>query len=335
MLPTHYPLSRRQFISTSTAVLGSYSHSLPGLSASPLPQRPNIRYGLTTGSWGMVTPPGKSLPLLRILDETAETGFDGIRLTGFPSLLKDNNLSIRQLDEELAKRSLSFSTISFGGFYRDKTKQKEILDNLRQVMEVHHYFGATSATFFPSSDVMPGESEREVYKDTFHFYRTMGKLALEEYGVRMGIHNLPGSLVSTQVQVDRFLQNTDPQYVFCAWDTAHLLLDGCKVLDVFKNSIDRTVYLDFEDATQSPSAKDFIAPNGRRFQGSSERGKFLNSSMDLGQGDVPYPEIMAILKKANYRGWIVPDLHSVRISATESWRIAMTYIRNHLDPVYQ
>ena len=104
---------------------------------------------------------------------------------------------------------------------------------------------------------------------------------------------------------------------------------------IFKNSIDRTVYLDFEDATQSPSAKDFIAPNGRQFQGSSERGKFLNSSMDLGQGDVPYPEIMAILKKANYRGWIVPDLHSVRIFATESWRIAMTYIRNHLDPVYQ
>ena len=41
MLPTHHPLSRRQFISTSTAVLGSYSHSLPGLSASPLPQRPS------------------------------------------------------------------------------------------------------------------------------------------------------------------------------------------------------------------------------------------------------------------------------------------------------
>ena len=119
MFPTHQPLSRRQFISTGTAIFGSSIHSLTGSSAAPIPQRPNIRYGLTTGSWGLVTPPGKKISLLHILDETAETGFDGIRLTGFPSLLKDNNLSIRQLYEELAKRSLSFSTISFGGFYRD------------------------------------------------------------------------------------------------------------------------------------------------------------------------------------------------------------------------
>jgi len=333
-------LSRRSFLLASGVAGLSYrglstSSALEPGELAKANKRPNVLYGLTTGSWQLVTPPGKPLPLLQILDETAASGFNGIRLTGYPQILEENSVSIDQLGDELQKRGLVFSTISFGGHYRDREQQKEILARLRGVLEVHRKFGATAATFFPSLEVQPGEDEHRAYEDTFRFYNQMGKMAVQEYGVRMGVHNLPGSLISTPRQIDRFLEHTDSRYVFCAWDTAHLLLDGCDVAATFRKSLKRIVYLDFEDATRNPSKEDFVTPNGQRFAGDTARGQFYNSSQDLGRGEVDYPTVMNILAQDNYRGWIIPDLHAVRISAMESWRIAMDYIRGELDPVYQ
>lgn len=328
-------ITRRRFLGAAGATAFGLTAAAAGTAGSKGRVRPNLLYGLTTGSWHLVVPPGEPLPLVRILDETAASRFNGIRLTGFPRILEENDFDLDRLEDELAKRDLKFATISFGANYRDTSQQPEILASLRRVLEVHRRFGATAATFFPSAAVMPGENEKEVYDATFAFYRRMGKMALEEYGVRMGIHNLPGSLVSTQAQVDRYLENTDPRYVFCAWDTAQLLQEGCDVVGTFRRSIDRVIFVDFEDATRKPTTADFVAPNGQRFAGDSPRGRFYNSSLDLGRGDVDYPGIMRILKEAKYRGWIIPDLHAVRESALTSWKIAMDYIEGTLDPIYE
>src|SRR5579871_5933870 len=114
-------LTRRTLLKTAAgACAGAAAARWPLSAAEPAlkpRERPNILYGLSTGSWGRVTPPGKTLPLLKILDETAAAGFNGVRLTGFPTLLEQNNLSVEQYGDELARRGLRFSTVSFGGQY--------------------------------------------------------------------------------------------------------------------------------------------------------------------------------------------------------------------------
>lgn len=333
--------TRRQFLATSA---GSFLGAVSGLQGIPRESlaattkpvvRPNLLYGLTTGSWSQVTTPGEPLPLLSILDETAAAGFNGIRLTGYPAILEKNALSEEQLGEELAKRGLLFSTSSFGGEFRDPAQHDAILRRARQMLAMHRRFGCTAATFFPSSAVKPGEDEAEAYDNTFRFLARLGKMAAEEYGVRLGVHNLPGSLVSTQKQVDRYLENTDPRYVFCAWDICHLYLDGCDVASTLKRSIDRLVYLDLTDAMHQPSSEDYVAPNGQRWEGGSERANFLNAEWEIGRGEIDFPTIYKVLKSAGYRGWVTHDLHSIRVSTATSWRIAMSYINRHLDPIYQ
>ena len=169
----------------------------------------------------------------------------------------------------------------------------------------------------------------------FRFLNELGKMAVEEYGIRMGLHNHTDSLVENHSQVTRFIDGTDPRYVFCAWDSAHLLLGGCDVQDVYRRSIDRIVYTDFKDATLSPVADDYLSPNGERFAGDSKSGKFFNSMLELGRGEIDFAALMKMLAAQKYRGWINHDLDTIRVSAAESWRVSMEYIEKKLDPIYQ
>lgn len=150
----------------------------------------------------------------------------------------------------------------------------------------------------------------------------------------MGLHNHTGSLVENQAQVDHFLAGTDPRYVFCAWDSAHLLLGGCDVLATYRKSIDRLVYTDFKDATLHPSTDDYVAPNGQRYAGDSDSGRFYNAITDLGRGEIDFVPLMRLLADHKYRGWVNHDLDTIRVSIAESWRIAMGYIEEKLDPIY-
>jgi sugar phosphate isomerase/epimerase len=334
-------LTRRQFVSVAAAAAAGVPANQVGRYVAaaepdrPAPRvRPNILYALSTGSWGRVAPSGRPLPLVQILDETAAAGFNGVRLTGFPTILEQNGLSIEQYGDELARRGLKFSTVSFGGEYFNRDKQAEIRDRARAALEAHKRFGATALVFFPPSPVAQAQ-EADAMRESFAFMNELGKLALESYGVRMGLHNHTDSMIENQSQVDRFLEGTDPRYVFCAWDTAHLHLGGCDVQATFQKSIDRIVYTDFKDATRDPSREDYVAPNGQRFAGDSHEGRFFNAILELGRGQIDFVALMRMLAARKYRGWINHDLDTIRVSTTESWRVSMSYIATRLDPIYQ
>ncbi|MBI4583881.1 MAG: TIM barrel protein [Planctomycetes bacterium] len=329
-------MNRRDFnFFTATAAAAFCSCQAGPAAPDPKPRvRPNLFYGLSTGSWNRVTRKGEPLPLLKILDGTAASGFNGVRLTGFPEILERNGVTLERLGEELEKRGLKFSTTSFGGAYYQREAQEEILKRWRVNLEAHRRFGARAAVVFPPGPVRP-EEEKEAFGEMGRFLNRMGKLALEEFGIRMGLHNHTDSLVETPAQVDRFLEETDPRSVFCAWDTAHLLLGGCDVLAVFKKSSERIVFTDFKDATRRPSPADYLAPNGERHAGDSKEGRFFNSMLELGRGEIDFPALLRLLKEKKYKGWIVHDLDTIRVSCSESWRVAMEYIAARLDPIYQ
>lgn len=331
--------TRRTFLKTAAAIAGSSAIGLrPALSADAETkkprERPNILYALSTGCWGTITPRGTRMPLLQMLDETAAGGFNGVRLTGFPGILEQNNMTVERYGDELAKRGLKFSTVSFGGQYRDPDKHAEIRERARFALAAHKRYGADAMVFFPSGPV-PESEESEVMNKTFRFLNELGKMAVEDYGVRMGLHNHTNSLVENQRQVDRFLEGTDPRYVFCAWDSAHLLLGGCDVQKTYEKSIDRLVYTDFKDATLNPTTEDYVAPNGQRYAGDSDSGRFYNAILELGRGDIDFVPLMKLLRDHKYQGWVNQDIDTIRVSIAESNRIAMNYITDKLDPIYQ
>ncbi len=120
-------------------------------------ERPNILYAVSTGCWGPVTPPGKPLPLVQILDETAAGGFNGVRLTGFPDILKQNNMSLEQYGDELASRGCGSPPCRSAGNTTTRPQHEDIRRRAREALAAHKQFGATAMVFFPPSPVPEAE----------------------------------------------------------------------------------------------------------------------------------------------------------------------------------
>ena len=142
-------------------------------------------------------------------------GFNGVRLTGFPGLLEQNGLTRRAI------------------WRRAGQPRAAVLDRLvwRQLLRLaaarrHPPAGPRGAGGAPASSAPRRWSffrrrrcrqaeEAEALDAMFAFLDELGKMAVEEYGIRMGLHNHTDTLVENQRQVDRFLEGTDPRYVFC------------------------------------------------------------------------------------------------------------------------
>lgn len=307
-------------------------------SQAPGPRvRPNVLYGLSTASWQQEVPRGSPLPLLRILDETAATGYNGVRLTHYPGILEQNDLSLEQLGDELDQRGLKFATIAFGGMYYDRTQHKDLMERAREVLRIHQHFGAKTMIMFPPPVPPDDTDEDEAFIIMGNFLNSLGRMAKEHYGVRVGMHNYLFTMVSSNAQIDKFLNTTDPRFVFCAWNTAHLHIGNRakSVVEIFRSTFGRIVGVDFCDATRRPERVDYRPPNGEIHAADSGVGRFHNAMLELGRGVIPFPTLMDILKQDEFDGWIFNSLDTIRVSCVNSAQASMGYVRNYLDPIYE
>src|SRR5215470_11379484 len=96
-------LNRRAFLASLSVSLAS--------AATKLPANKNIKWAVSAGLWNHF----KKVEFTDILDVMHDTGFIGVRLTGFPGILKTYDITAAQLEREVSKRNLYVCTISFGG----------------------------------------------------------------------------------------------------------------------------------------------------------------------------------------------------------------------------
>src|SRR5713226_1460421 len=108
-------MNRRTFLATLSASLSK--------AAARLPASKNIQWALSLGLWNHF----KRGPFTGILDIMKDTGFIGIRLTGFPGVLKTYDITPEQMEKEVSKRNLYVATISFNGPAHDPTRQAKVL----------------------------------------------------------------------------------------------------------------------------------------------------------------------------------------------------------------
>src|ERR1700758_5218379 len=100
-------MHRRAFLSSVAAALAS--------AATRLPANRNVKWAVSAGLWSHYP----LAPFTDILDVMHDTGFPGIRLTGYPGILKTYRIAAAELEREISKRNLKVVTISFGGPVND------------------------------------------------------------------------------------------------------------------------------------------------------------------------------------------------------------------------
>jgi inosose dehydratase len=314
-------MKRRAFLTSLAATLAA--------AASRLPANRNIKWALSAGLWSHYP----QSPFTDILDVMRDTGFIGVRLTGYPGILKQYNLTAAQLEREVSKRNLAVCTISFGGPVNDPTLHRQIVEKAREAMRFLQTFGAKHLVVFPPSRMKPSQDVKAGFVAMCAGFNLIGEAA-NEMGFQAGLHNHLDEMVQGPEEVDQCMQMTDPKLFHFAPDTAHLHLGGSDVVKTYEKYKDRLIFMDYKDARWTTPKADLILPNGKVHKKDSSQAKFFESVYDLGDGDIDFPACHRILKQVGYKGWNCVDLDFTRNGPRASYEHCAKYIVEKLEPIY-
>jgi inosose dehydratase len=314
-------MNRRAFLSSLAASLASAAESLPA--------NRNVKWALSLGLWVHF----RKTPFTDVLDVMKDTGFIGIRLTGFPACLKTYDITAGQMEREVSKRNLHVATISFGGPAQDPAQQRKVLDSAREAMKFLTIFGARHLVVFPPSRLRPGADVDAAFRTMCQTFNRIGEAA-GEMGFRAGLHNHLDEMVERPEEVHKCMAMTDPRLFWFSPDTAHLLLGGSAVVEMIQRYRSRIMFLDYKDARWTTPAADVRLDNGRVLAKDSQEAKFFSSIYDLGDGDVDFPACHRILKEMKFEGWICVDLDTARQGPRTSYERSGAYVVKKLEPIY-
>jgi inosose dehydratase len=317
--------TRRVFLAQLSMLAAAVSKA-----AERLPANLNVKWAVSLGLWSHLAP----CPFTDILDVMKDTGFIGMRITGFPHSLEKYQVTPADLHRELSKRGLSIATISWGGALHDPAKRQEVLASAKEAMKFLADFGANHLVVFPPDREQPSAQGPAAFRELCERCNQVGELA-GEMGFTAGLHNHLGEMVQNQDEVHRFMSMTDPKLFGLSPDTAHLHLAGCDVVGTFKKYATRIRFCDYKDAKCSTPAQDLVLPNGDVLPRGGQMARFLSSIYDLGDGEVDFPTCHRILRGVNYRGWICVDLDFVRQGALHSYQRCGDYVVRVLEKIYR
>ena len=315
------PINRRIFLGSLAARMA--------FAANRLPANRNIKWAVSAGLWSHY-PPG---PFTDILDIMKDTGFIGIRLTGYPGILKTYNITAAQMEKEVSKRNLHVATISFGGPVNDPAQHQAVVEKAREAMRFLQIFGAKDLVVFPPGRMKPGTDIEAGFRAMCTGFNRIGEAA-GEMGFRAGLHNHLDEMVEGPEEVDKCMELTNPQLFHFSPDTAHLYLGGSDPVKMFQKYKSRLMFMDYKDARWTTPKADVVLPNGKVEKKDSHSAKFFESIYDLGDGDVNFPALHRILKEINFKGWNCVDLDYARKGPRASYEHCGQYIVDKLEPIY-
>jgi inosose dehydratase len=315
-------MKRRTFLTCLGSTLLRASESLPA--------NENIKWAVSAGLWSHY-PRG---PFTDILDVMKETRFIGLRLTGFPGVLKTYGMTPNEMEREVSKRGLHVATISFGGPVDDEAQHQKVVENARDAMRFLKNFGANHLVVFPPSRHTERAKTDVAFRNMCVGFNRIGEAA-GEMGFRAGLHNHLDEMVEKPEEVHRCMAQTDPKLFWFSPDTAHLHLGGSNVPEMFARYKQRIMFMDYKDARWTQPQADVTLPNGITHKKDSSQAKFFESIYDLGDGEIDFPACHRTLKEVQFKGWNCVDLDRTRKGPLASYQHCGEYIVKKLEPIYK
>ena len=120
----------------------------------------------------------------------------------------------------------------------------------------------------------------------------LGKIAKEEYGIALTFHHHMGTVVQSLEEVDRMMENTDPEYVSLLFDTGHFTYCGEDPLEVVKKYVHRIKHVHLKDIR--PEVVEQVKKENMSFLAGVRAGAFTIP----GDGCINYDPIFKVLEDA-------------------------------------
>ena len=264
----------------------------------------NIKIGVSPIAWSNDDFPelGGDVTLEQILKEANEIGFSGIEAGGkFP---KDANVLMPKLEKE----NLKLCSGWYGANLLKNTVKDELL-LMKNQLDLFKVCNAPCMVFAEVSGSIQRQkkiplSKRPILKsdEWKSFYNKINEVSkyMEDYGVPLAYHHHMGTVVQSQEDIERLIDNTSSS-VKLLIDTGHMLFAGGDLIKVAKNYSSRLQHVHCKDIRKDVLNKSL--KNDLSFIDAFFAGAFTVP----GDGCIDYKTFLKLLKDLNYKGWLVVE----------------------------
>ena len=287
----------------------------------------SVKLGIAPIAWSNDDMPelGGDTTLEQCLSEASEAGFSGIESGGkFP---KKSNELIPLLD----KYNLKLCSGWYGANLRINSVKKEI-ELIQDQLKLFQDCNAPCIVFAEVSDSIAGDPKRplstrpkmtnEEWSNYCKKISEIGKY-LEDQGMPLAYHHHMGTVIETQQDTERLLENTSSQ-VKLILDTGHMLFAGGNSIEVANNFRERIIHVHCKDIRKKVLEKSLK-------EDFSFRQAFLDGAFTVpGDGSIDYEPLLTFLKKSKYNGWLVVEAEQdpAKANPLEYARIGHNYLSN-------
>jgi len=128
----------------------------------------------------------------------------------------------------------------------------------------------------------------------------LGKIAREE-GMKLAFHHHMGTSVQTIEETERFLNDTNSDYVYLLYDSGHFAFSEEDSVSALKKFISRVGHVHLKDLRSNIFTE--VKKADSSFLDAVRAGVFTVP----GDGSIDFPAIFTILEEYKYEGWMVVE----------------------------
>ena len=263
-----------------------------------------VKLGVAPIAWSNDDMPelGGDTSLEQCLEEASQAGYIGIESGGkFPK-------NSSQLIPKLEKYNLKLCSGWYGANLRKNSVEDE-KNLIKAQLQLFKDCQAPCIVFAEVSGSIQSDPNRRLstrpqmasdeWKKYCYKISEMGKY-LEDQGMPLAYHHHMGTVIETQKDTERLLDNTH-ESVKLTLDTGHMFFakgKSVKIIEDYKTRLKHVHCKDIRKNVLEKSLKEDL----------SFRGAFLEGAFTVpGDGCIDYKPLFDILKKNNYSGWLVVE----------------------------
>ena len=146
--------------------------------------------------------------------------------------------------------------------------------------------------------MMLSEEQLKVFA---HGTEKIARAVKEQYGLRTVFHHHCAGFIETPEEINQLMELTDPDLLGLCLDMGHYAFGGGDPLVAIEKYKERIWHIHFKD--YDPLSAQAAKDEGEDYFGALKRGVFC----ELGEGIVDFQSIVSLLKKLNYKDWIVVE----------------------------
>ena len=291
-----------------------------------------IKLGIAPIAWSNDDMPelGGDTPIEQCLEEASLAGFTGIELGGkFPRNPGITNFLLKKYNLKMP-----------GGWYGSLLRGRSANDEWAAMQDHLNLLKIVKADVFVFADVsgsIQGDQSRKLSSrpkmndDEFIEYcKKINEISNRLYneGIPMSYHEHMGTIIQTEHDVDRFMENTNDN-TFLLYDTGHLLFAQADFEKILKNYVSKINHVHCKDIRKN------ILENSLKHN-LSFRESFLDGVFTVpGDGCIDYGPLLKILYENNYEKWLIIEAEQdpKKANPLEYAKIGYNYLSMNLKSI--